>query len=70
MKLENINSNGVLYKNKIQNNYKNILNEEIKHIKKQMTNFINENISLKTTNDALVQENDYKEKEIEKYKIL
>lgn len=44
--------------------------EEIKHIKKQMTNFINENISLKTTNDALVQENDYKEKEIEKYKNI
>ena len=43
---------------------------EIKLIKKQITNFINENISLKTSNDKLLIENNYKEKEIEKYKNI
>ena len=33
---------------------------EIKLIKKQITNFINENISLKTSNDKLLIENNYK----------
>ena len=44
--------------------------EEIKLIKKKITNFINENISLKTTNDKLLLENNFKDKEIEKYKKI
>ena len=44
--------------------------EEIKLIKKKITNFINENISLKTTNDKLLLENNFKDKEIEKYKRI
>ena len=64
------------YKNEIKNineclkfneeNYE----EEIKVIRGQMTNYLNENIILKTTNDKLLLENNYKEKEIEKYKRI
>ena len=44
--------------------------EELKHIKSQIAKFINENISLKTSNDKLILENNYKEKEIDKYKHI
>ena len=44
--------------------------EQIKLMKKKITNFINENITLKTTNDKLLLENNYKDKEIEKYKRI
>ena len=42
--------------------------EQIKLIKKQTTNFINENLQLKTSIDKLKMENSYKEKEIDKFK--
>ena len=42
--------------------------EQIKIIKKQTTNFINENLQLKTSIDKLKTENEYKEKEIDKFK--
>ena len=42
--------------------------EQIKIIKKQTTNFINENLQLKTSIDKLKMENVYKEKEIDKFK--
>ena len=38
--------------------------EQIKLIKKQITNFIDENLQLKTSIDKLKMENSYKEKEI------
>jgi hypothetical protein len=44
--------------------------EQIKLIKKQITNFINENLQLKTSIDKLKMENSYKEKEIDKYKNI
>ena len=44
--------------------------EQIKIIKKQITNFINENLELKTSIDKLKMENSYKEKEIDKYKNI
>ena len=44
--------------------------EQIKIIKKQITNFINENLQLKTSIDKLKMENSYKEKEIDKYKNI
>ena len=44
--------------------------EQIKIIKKQITNFINENLQLKTSIDKLKMENTYKEKEIDKYKNI
>ena len=44
--------------------------EQIKLIKKQITNFINENLELKTSIDKLKMENSYKEKEIDKYKNI
>ena len=42
--------------------------EQIKIIKKQTSNFINENLQLKTSIDKLKMENVYKEKEIDKFK--
>ena len=42
--------------------------EQIKIIKKQTSNFINENLQLKTSIDKLKTENEYKEKEIDKFK--
>ena len=44
--------------------------EQIKLIKNQITNFINENLQLKTSIDKLKMENSYKEKEIDKYKNI
>ena len=44
--------------------------EQIKLIKKQTTNFINENLQLKTSIDKLKMENSYKEKEIDKFKNI
>ena len=44
--------------------------EEIKLIKSQSTNFINENINLKNINEQLLIENNFKDKEIEKYKHI
>ena len=44
--------------------------EEILLIKKKIKNYINENISLKTSNDRLLLENNYKDKEIEKFKKI
>ena len=38
MKLENINSNGVLYKNKIQNNYKTMFTSKINEIESLIKN--------------------------------
>ena len=42
--------------------------EQIKILKKQTSNFINENLQLKTSIDKLKMENVYKEKEIDKFK--
>ena len=44
--------------------------EEIKALKDKISDFIKENISLKTKNDNLLMENNIKEKEIEKYKNI
>ena len=44
--------------------------EQIKLIKKQTSNFINENLQLKTSIDKLKMENIYKEKEIDKFKNI
>ena len=44
--------------------------EEISIIRKQMANYLNENIVLKTSNDKLILENNYKDKEIEKYRRI
>jgi len=44
--------------------------EQIKIIKNNIKKYINENITLKTSNDKLLLENNYKDKEIEKYKTL
>ena len=44
--------------------------EQINIIKKQNSNFISENIVLKTSNDKLKMEINYKDKELEKYKSI
>ena len=44
--------------------------EELKIIRNQMTNYLNENIILKNKNDKLLLENNYKDKEIEKFKRI
>ena len=44
--------------------------EELKLIRNQMTNYLNENIILKNKNDKLLLENNYKDKEIEKFKRI
>ena len=44
--------------------------EELKIIRNQMTNYLNENIILKNKYDKLILENNYKDKEIEKFKRI
>ena len=44
--------------------------EQIKLIKAQTTNFINENLQLKASIDKLKMENTYKDKEIDKFKNI
>ena len=44
--------------------------EELKIIRNRMTDYLNENIILKNKNDKLLLENNYKDMEIEKYKLI